>query len=232
MCTKCLLFIFGTTTDMIIIIISLVILWNLSHFLLLHHSHLQGLITQSIIYCGQWNHETWSDRSPSPDSPLCLGDSCESSPSPRCSHIPVIVHSPTGRLCSFATSHHTQPCRAVSARPWAKTTQAWTFPFDTEGGDRGDVALQTLLGFLQMFSDSDRSKRGEDGEEEKGGHKLRGLSPQHSGGCLRGKQVGRSVMREDSWQVQRRLTAKLRWQRGNRRAQSRVFMEEVFGWFF
>lgn len=41
------------------------------------------------------------------------------------------------------------------------------------------------------------------------------------GGLFAGKQVGRSVMREDSWQVQRRLTAKRRWQRGKTEELSR-----------
>lgn len=59
------------------------------------------------------------------DSPLCLGDSWESNPSLNCSHIPVIVHSPTGRLCSSATSHHSQPCRAASAQPWGRRHRPW-----------------------------------------------------------------------------------------------------------
>ncbi len=75
-----------------------------------------------------------------------------------------------------------------------------------------------------MFSDSDRSEGAEEGKRDG----RRGLFPWHSGGCLRGKQVGRSVMREDSWQVQRRLTAKRRWQRGKTEGLSRASLCERF----
>lgn len=81
---------------------------------------LPGLKAQSIIHRGQGNHETWSDRSPSPDCPLRVGDSCVSGSSRHCSHITVIVCSPTGRLSSSATSHHAQPCHALTAQPWPR----------------------------------------------------------------------------------------------------------------
>ena len=41
------------------------------------------------------------------------------------------------------------------------------------------------------------------------------------GGLFAEKQVGRSVMRQDSWQVQRRLAAKRGWQRGKTEELSR-----------
>lgn len=51
------------------------------------------------------------------------------------------------------------------------------------------------------------------------------------GGLFAGKQVGRSVMREDSWQVQWRLTAKLRWQRGKTEELSLCDRFEVIPFF-
>lgn len=63
-----------------------------------------------------------------------------------------------------------------------------------------------------MFSDSDRSQQRKGGGEE---GRTKGVSFRGTRGLLFGeKQVGWVVMREDSWQVQRRLTAKRRWQRG------------------
>lgn len=167
---------FGTTADMIVIIISLEILSGLK-FRLLHHSRLCGLITQSIINCKQRNGETWSDRSPSPDGPLCVGDSCESSPSLRRSHIPVIVHSPTGRLCSSATSHHAQPRRAASAHPWGRRHR----PGRSLRRRRGpSTALpQTLPAPPDVFWFwQERGRR----------RRRRGLFPWHSGGCLLGSR--------------------------------------------
>lgn len=188
---------FGTTTDRNITIISLAILWGLK-------SHPHRLITQSIIYCGQRNHETRSDRSPSPDSPLCVDDSCESSPSLRRSHIPVIVHSPAARLCSSATSHHTQPRRAAATQPWGRRHR----PGQSLRHRRGP--LMQLFRLLQMFSDSDRSEGAEEGRRDE----RRGIFPWGGELLFVGKQVGWLVMWVDSWQVQQRLTAKRRWQRG------------------
>lgn len=63
-----------------------------------------------------------------------------------------------------------------------------------------------------MFSDSDRSEQRKGGGEE---GRTKGVSFRGTRGLLFAeKQVGWVVMREDSWQVQRRLTAKRRWQRG------------------
>lgn len=202
----------GTITDLIIIIMSLVTVW--SQFLLLHHSHLRGLITKSIIHCGQRSHQTWPDRSPSPDS---VGDSCVSSPSPCCSHIPIIVHSPTGRLCSSATSHHTQLCRAVSTQPRGRWHKAWTFPSTQEG--TVDAAPPTLpsppdVFWLWQERKEERMGGGEEGRTE-------GSYSVALQGLFAGKQVAWLVMREDSWQVQQRLTAKCRWQQGNTEELSR-----------
>lgn len=140
-------------------------------------------------------------------SPPCVADSCESGPSRRCSHIPVIVHSRTGRLCSSATSHHTQPGCAASARPWGR----WHRPGHSLPTRQGTIdgsssrALRALPDVFWFWQERGRRRTS------------RGVCfPWHSGCCLRRKQVGRSVMREDSWQVQQRLTAKRRWQRGKK----------------
>ena len=54
------------------------------------------------------------------------------------------------------------------------------------------------------------------GESGGGGEEARtkGVSFRGGGEAAGGEEGRRSVMREDSWQVQRRLTAKPRWQRG------------------
>ena len=66
-----------------------------------------------------------------------------------------------------------------------------------------------------------RRGRGDEGQTE-------GSLSVALGGLFAGKQVGRSVMREDSWQVQRRLTAKRRWQRGKTEELSRGSLCERF----
>ena len=101
--------------------------------------------------------------------PPCVADSCESGPSRRCSHIPVIVHSRTGRLCSSATSHHTQPGRAASARPWGR----WHRPghsLPTRQGDRRWQLFTSSSGSSRCFLNltGARDEEEEEEEEERG----------------------------------------------------------------
>lgn len=135
---------------------------------------------------------------------MWVADSCESSLSRRCSHIFVIVHSLTGHLCCSAMSHQSQPWHAVSIHPWGRWHRAG-HPLSTqdEPVDTASLIYPHVFGFWQK----QREEKGTNGG--------------FSFGCtwvqFEAKQVGWSVMREDSWLVQWRLTAKCKRQRGRER---------------
>lgn len=70
------------------------------------------------------------------------------------------------------------------------------------------MQLHRLFRLPQMFSDSDKRRGREDGKRDE----RQALFLEALGGMFAEKQVGGWVMREDSWQVQGRVTAKRRWQ--------------------
>lgn len=105
------------------------------------------------------------------------------------------------QLCHITSRSDVPRCVRSTAR---KMTQALdVYPPTQEETMTADQ--QTLPDVF--FSGSERSKGGGEGQTE-------GSLSVALGGLLAGKQVGWTVMREDSWQVQRRLTAKHRWQQG------------------
>lgn len=152
----------------------------------MHLSHLcRGLISQSIIYHEQQSLETWSDSSPSPDSPSCVWQLWEQLLSPTLPHLcncsqydraPLYLCHIPSRSC---TQRHVRSTMS-------ETAQTRTFPQMGGGKYVGlTVSPSSSRGFLIVTAV----------EEKTGG--MSGFWDTW-GLLFAGKQVCWSVTREDS----------------------------------
>lgn len=161
--------------------------------LLLHQLYTHGLMTQSIIYFSGKNHETWSDRSPSPDSLHVSGWQLWEQPfSPLLSHL---------CNCSQPDRAPLLLCHIQSTSPMARCAHSFVMKMAPSWTS---LSRQDELPSASRFQILTKIKR------EKG-DKWRVLSR------FEAKQVGWSVMREDIWLVHWSLMVKCKWQRGKKK---------------